>query len=60
LIVDQSSLMMISLVYSQTQLLQREVFFITTLDKMPQEKLAHMKAIIFCRPTEHNVALIQA
>jgi len=45
----------VSLVYSRTQILQKEVFFIDTIDKIPEEKLTHLKAVFFCRPTEETV-----
>jgi vacuolar protein sorting-associated protein 45 len=30
----------------------------TTMDKIPDEKLTHLKAIFFCRCTEKNINLI--
>ena len=48
----------VSLVYSRTQILQKEVFFIDTIDKIPEEKLTHLKAVFFCRPTEETVQRI--
>ncbi len=48
----------VSLVYSRTQILQKEVFFIETLDKIPEEKLTHLKAVFFCRPIEDSVQRI--
>lgn len=39
-------------------ILQKEVFFIETLDNIPQEKLTHLKAVFFCRPTEESVSRI--
>lgn len=49
---------MVSLVYSRTQILQQEVFLIGTLDDLPTEKLTHLRAVFFCRPTDRNLALI--
>eukprot|EP00347_Sterkiella_histriomuscorum_P013072 403366130 len=45
----------VSLVYSRTNILQREVFFIETIDNIPQEKLTHLKAIFFCRSTDETI-----
>ena len=55
LIMDQETLMMVSMVYSKTSILQKEVFLMTTIDEIPDEKLTHLKAIFFCRLTEKNV-----
>ena len=50
----------ISMVYSRTQILQKEVFFIDIIDNIPTEKLMHLKAIFFTRCTEENVSKICA
>ena len=60
LIMDQETLMMVSLVYSRTAILQKEVFLIGTMDQIPQEKLTHLKAIFFCRCTEQNIRIISS
>ncbi len=46
------------MVYSRTEILQKEVFVIDCLDKVPKEKLMHLKAVVFCRCTEENIRLI--
>ena len=48
------------MVYSRTQILQKEVFFIDIIDNIPTEKLMHLKAIFFTRCTEENVSKICA
>ena len=48
------------MVYSRTQILQKEVFFIDIIDNIPAEKLMHLKAIFFTRCTEENVSKICA
>ena len=47
------------MVFSRTEILQREVLFIDTIENLPKEKLTHLKAIFFVRCTEQNVKLIQ-
>ena len=47
-----------SLVYSRTQILQKEVFFIDVIDKIPAEKLMHLKAIFFVRCNDENTQKI--
>ena len=48
----------LSMVYSRTQILQKEVFFIDTIDNIPSEKLMHLKAVFFVRCTDANIKLI--
>ena len=48
----------LSMVYSRTQILQKEVFFIDTIDNIPSEKLMHLKAVFFVRCTDTNIKLI--
>ena len=56
LILDKETLTIVSLVYSRTQILQKEVFFIDVIDNVPKdEKLMHLKAIYFVRCTEDNI-----
>lgn len=45
----------ISLVYSRTNILQKEVFFIEKIDNLRNEKLTHLKSIYFLRCTEDNL-----
>ena len=43
------------MVYSRTQILAKEVFFIETIDNLPSEKLTHLSAIFVIRGTDLNV-----
>ena len=51
-------LVIVSMIYSRTQILQKEVFFIDVIENLPTEKLMHLKAIFFVRSTDDNVAKI--
>ena len=51
-------LVIVSMIYSRTEILQKEVFFIDCLDRAPKEKLMHLKAVVFCRCTDENIKLI--
>ena len=51
-------LVILSMVYSRTQILQKEVFFIETIDNLPKEKLLHLKGIFFLRNTSQNLDLV--
>lgn len=46
-----------SVVYSQSELLQKEVFLVELVDSisMSKEPMSHLKAIYFLRPTSDNI-----
>jgi vacuolar protein sorting-associated protein 45 len=46
---------MVSLVFTQSQMLQKEVYLIEKIDSTKRELMAHLKAICFLRPTPENV-----
>lgn len=41
----------VSVVYSQSDLLKKEVFLVETVDNMSQESMSHLKAVYFLRPS---------
>ncbi len=55
LILDKETLAIVSLVYSRTTILQKEVFYIEVIDNIPDEKLTHLKALFFLRCTDDNL-----
>eukprot|EP00927_Polykrikos_kofoidii_P028644 TRINITY_DN24961_c0_g1_i1.p1 TRINITY_DN24961_c0_g1~~TRINITY_DN24961_c0_g1_i1.p1 ORF type:complete len:588 (-),score=109.07 TRINITY_DN24961_c0_g1_i1:645-2408(-) len=58
LIVDVETVGIISMVYSQSELLQHEIFRVDRVDVDQTEKMRHMKAICFLRPTDQNFILL--
>ena len=49
----------ISLVYSQSEILMKEVYLFDRIDAVQRnEGLKHLKCIVFIRPTEENVSLL--
>ena len=52
---DLTTLEITSMVYSRTQILSKEVFFIEIIDNIPKEKLTHLKAIFLLRGTDENI-----
>lgn len=58
LIVDDETKAIISLVYTQTEILNKEVFLVETLGKKHQRML-HMKAVVFVRPTKPSVRALK-
>ena len=57
LLLDSVTTKIVSLVYSQTQILEQEVYFVELLGKQA-EAMNHMKAVIFVQPTETNIDAI--
>jgi len=45
----------VSVVYSQSELLQKEVFLVELVDSKSKESMAHLKAVYFLRPTLENI-----
>ena len=49
----------ISLVASQSHILKKDVFLIDDINSGSKEKMNHLKATYFVRPTTENMALLQ-
>ncbi|KAI5073398.1 hypothetical protein GOP47_0011411 [Adiantum capillus-veneris] len=45
----------ISVVFSQSELLQKEVFLVETIESAAKESMTHLKAVCFLRPTSENI-----
>ncbi|KAG6419755.1 hypothetical protein SASPL_116267 [Salvia splendens] len=61
LILDSQTVSVVSVVYSQSELLQKEVFLVELVDSisMSKEPMTHLKAVYFLRPTSENVVLVR-
>ena len=57
LILDPITTQIVSTVYSQTQILEQEVYLVEILGKR-HEPMMHLKAAIFIQPTEVNLNLL--
>jgi len=55
MLLDNQTTGMISIVYSQTEVLQKEVFLVDKLEKEGREKLPHLKAVVFIKPSEKSI-----
>lgn len=42
------------MVYTQSQILQKEVFLFEKIDQANREVMGHLKAVCFLRPTEES------
>jgi vacuolar protein sorting-associated protein 45 len=72
LLLDAFTTQIVSCVYSQSQILAKEVYLVSRIDdaqnpnvdqgrhdlSLTQQKTSHLKAIIFLRPTEINIGLL--
>ena len=57
LLLDQNTTKIISMVYTQTQILDHEVYLVEQLGK-EHEAMGHLKAVVFVQPTEANIDLL--
>ncbi|KAF3445556.1 hypothetical protein FNV43_RR10732 [Rhamnella rubrinervis] len=57
LILDSNTVSIVSVVYSQSELLQKEVFLVEMVESitMSRESMSHLKAVYFLRPTSENI-----
>ncbi|KAJ4909183.1 Vacuolar protein sorting-associated protein 45-like protein [Raphanus sativus] len=57
LILDPETVSNVSIVYSQSELLQKEVFLVEMIDSISasNESMSHLKAVYLVRPTSENV-----
>lgn len=59
LLMDANSTGVISMVYSQSDIMQKEVYLCDRLDNYKnREPLKHLKCLTFLRPTEDNINLV--
>lgn len=57
LILDSQTVSAVSVVYSQSELLQKEVFLVELVDSIYKSKvsMSHLKAVYFLRPSSENI-----
>eukprot|EP00249_Psilotum_nudum_P018464 c26818_g1_i2 orf=120-1817(+) len=55
LILDSQTVSIISVAFSQSELLQKEVFLVQTIDSNAKEIMTHLKAVCFLRPSADNI-----
>ena len=60
LLLDDATTKTVSTVYSQTQILERDVFLVERIDQTSRhEVMKHLKAAVFVRPTWSNLELLK-
>lgn len=55
LLMDKETTGIVSMVYTQSEILQKEVYLFERIDSQNREVMKHLKAICFLRPTKENV-----
>ncbi|KAJ6799340.1 vacuolar protein sorting-associated protein 45-like protein [Iris pallida] len=55
IVLDSQTVSIVSVAYSQSELLQKEVFLVERVDSVLTEPMAHLKAVYFLRPTSENI-----
>uniref|UniRef100_A0A1B6CKF1 Vacuolar protein sorting-associated protein 45 n=1 Tax=Clastoptera arizonana TaxID=38151 RepID=A0A1B6CKF1_9HEMI len=59
LLMDKQTTSIVSMVYSQSEILQKEVYLFERIDSGGTlETMKHLKCITFLRPTKENIALL--
>jgi len=58
LLLDHETTQMVSMIYSQTDILKRQVFLTDKLSNTRTERMMHLKALVYVRPTEDNIRLL--
>ncbi|XP_068623657.1 vacuolar protein sorting-associated protein 45 [Battus philenor] len=59
ILMDKETISIVSMVYSQSEILQKEVYLFERIDNVSKfDNLKHMKCIVFLRPTSENIALL--
>ncbi|XP_047139616.1 vacuolar protein sorting-associated protein 45 isoform X1 [Hydra vulgaris] len=54
LLMDKDTTGIVSMVYAQSEILQKEVFLFERIDSQGREVMKHLKAVIFVRPSKEN------
>lgn len=55
LLMDKETTSIVSMVYTQSEIIQKEVYLFERIDSQNRDNMKHLKAICFLRPTKENV-----
>lgn len=58
LLMDKETTSIVSMVYAQSEILQKEVYLFEKIDSAGRETMKHLKCICFLRPTKENVEML--
>lgn len=59
LLLDAVTTQVVAMVYSQSQILEKEVYLVERMDA-DHEPMQHLKAVYFIRPTKENIQTLCA
>lgn len=59
LLLDAVTTQVVAMVYSQSQILEKEVYLVERMDA-DHEPMQHLKAVYFIRPTKENIQTLSA
>lgn len=59
LLMDKETISFVSMVYAQSEVLQKEVYLFELIGNRNREMMKHLRAICFVRPTEENIELLK-
>ena len=59
LLMDKMTTSIISMIFTQTEMLQKEIFLFEHIDTPNREPMKHLKAICFLQPTQENILLLE-
>ncbi|EGD76131.1 vacuolar protein sorting 45A [Salpingoeca rosetta] len=60
LLLDKNTTTIVSMVFSQSEVLQKEVYLIERVDVAQREPMNHMKCVAFLRPTQESIEALIA
>ncbi|XP_075983974.1 vacuolar protein sorting 45 [Anticarsia gemmatalis] len=59
ILMDKETTSIVSMVFSQSEILQKEVYLFERIDSQSKwDNMKHMKCIVFIRPTSENISLL--
>lgn len=58
LLLDDETTQMLSMIYSQTEVLRNQVFLTEKLSAARKERMMHLKGVVYVRPTAENMELL--
>lgn len=59
LLLDQVTTQVVAMVYSQSQILEKEVYLVERLDA-DHEPMQHLKAVCYIRPSRENIQILSS
>lgn len=58
LLMDKETISIVSMVYAQSEILQKEVYLFELISNKGRETMKHLNAICYLRPTQENIELL--